>query len=179
MDTRILSVTAGLAVMMLGACQSTAPGAVVARLGEPELEQRLDTPPPGARAGSCWGKDVTPAVVETVTEHVLLQPAQVTVEGEVTAPALYKTETQQRIVRERREIWFETPCDSQMDAAFVETLQRALKARGHYRGPINGEMDTTTRRAVRRYQQPQGLDSAILSMAAARQLGLVAYSFDE
>lgn len=108
-----------------------------------------------------------------------MQPAQVTVDGRVIAPALYKTETQQRIVRERREIWFETPCDSQMDAEFIATLQRALQARGYYRGPISGEINAATKRAVRKYQAAQGLDSGILSMAAARQLGIVAYTFDE
>lgn len=37
---------------------------------------------------------------------------------------------------------------------------------------------TRTRAAVRRYQKPQGLDSGILSLAAARKLGLVALERD-
>lgn len=172
-------IAALVAALSLSACQTSLSGAGVARLEEDSLRHSHDTPPPGAKPGSCWGTDVTPAVVETVTEQVLMQPAQVTVDGRVIAPALYKTETQQRIVRERREIWFETPCDSQMDAEFIATLQRALQARGYYRGPISGEINAATKRAVRKYQAAQGLDSGILSMAAARQLGIVAYTFDE
>jgi hypothetical protein len=39
-------------------------------------------------------------------------------------------------------------------------------------------MDGPTRRALRAYQQAAGLDSAILAMATARDLGLVAYPLD-
>ncbi|MHC0053227.1 peptidoglycan-binding domain-containing protein [Actibacterium sp. D379-3] len=166
----------GVAGMGLAACQGIAPMADVTRLIEPPLTRSHNAvAPPGAAPGTCWGMEMTPAEIETVTEHVLLQPAEVTTGGRVLEPALYKTETQQRIVKERTEIWFETPCSAQMDTGFIETLQRALKARDLYHGPINGHMDHATRRAVRRYQAPQGLDSAILSLAAARKLGLIAY----
>ena len=162
------------AALMLAACSN---GGLpdVARLGEPEPARSREAPPPGADPNSCWGKDATPAVVETVTEQVMLQPASISSEGEVLYPAVYKTETQQRIVQERKELWFETPCSADLTPHFITTLQRALEARGHYRGPINGEMTARTRRAIRSYQQEQGLDSAILSKAAARQLGLVVY----
>jgi peptidoglycan hydrolase-like protein with peptidoglycan-binding domain len=40
---------------------------------------------------------------------------------------------------------------------------------------VTGTYDWLTRRAVQTYQKEQGLDSATLSLAAARQLGLVAY----
>ena len=33
-------------------------------------------------------------------------------------------------------------------------------------------MDTATRAAIRAYQRPEGLDSGVLSLAAARKLGL-------
>ena len=129
--------------------------------------------PPGAKPGTCWGKSITPAVVETVTEQVLLQPAEIRADGSITQPAIYKTETRQAIVQERVETWFETPCADILTAEFIATLQRALAARDIYRGPVSGVMDTRTRAAIRRYQAPQGLDSGILSLAAARKLGLV------
>nr|WP_243697858.1 peptidoglycan-binding domain-containing protein [Rhodovulum bhavnagarense] len=132
--------------------------------------------PPGAPPGSCWARDITPAVLETVTEQIMLQPPQIGSDGSVRSPAIYKTETQQRIIRERRELWFETPCPADMDQEFLAALQRALKVRGLHRGPVTGRMDRATRSAIRRYQAPQGLDSATLSMAAARKLGLVAYA---
>jgi peptidoglycan hydrolase-like protein with peptidoglycan-binding domain len=49
-----------------------------------------------------------------------------------------------------------------------------LAARDLYSGRINGQMDRSTRRAVRRFQVGEDLDSAILSMAGARKLGLIA-----
>ena len=52
--------------------------------------------------------------------------------------------------------------------------QRALAARGYYAGPITGVMDRRTQAAIRAYQRPQGLDSAMISLAAARQMGLIA-----
>lgn len=160
--------------LSLAGCQVDGTGADVSRRAAAARTMQAEAPP-GAPEGSCWGRDVTPAIVETVTDQILLQPAQVDVDGSVRAPAIYKTETRQQIVRERKEVWFETPCPVLMDVAFVETLQRALKARKLYRGAITGEMDNPTHRAIRRYQAPLGLDSDILSGAAARKLGLVAY----
>jgi hypothetical protein len=142
---------------------------------EPAPVRTHATPPPGSDPAACYGQDATPAVIETVTEQIMLQPAQISVSGEIQYPAVYKTETRQAIVRERRELWFETPCENKLTPEFVASLQRALKARGQYRGPINGEMTARTRHAIRAYQKPQGLDSAILSNAAAKQLGLIAY----
>lgn len=158
----------------LAACQSTLPAPDVMRLAEPEPGiVRAAEGPPGAAPDSCWGRDVTPAVIETVTEQVMLQPAEITSDGTVLAPAVFKTETRQRITRERTEIWFEAPCPERMTPGFIASVQRALAARGFHRGAVTGEMDGTTRRAIRRYQQTEGLDSAVLSLAAARRLGLV------
>ncbi|WP_135501772.1 peptidoglycan-binding domain-containing protein [Roseovarius aestuariivivens] len=162
-----------LAVSGLSGC-----GAPLPLSTEPELVQRLDTAPPGAAPGQCWGKDISPAVVETVTEQILLQPAELRSDGTLAEPAIYKTETRQMIVKERQETWFETPCAADHTPEFNASVQRALKARGHYKGMINGQIDARTRAAIRAYQKAQGLDSGILSMAAARQLGLVAVPRD-
>ena len=142
-------------------------------VGEPEIIQIRSAPPPGSPPGACWGREATPAVIETVTEQILLQPAQVRSDGTVEMPAVYKTETRQSIVKERRELWFRTPCQHELTPDLVASLQRALTARGLYGGQINGMMDRATRHAVRGYQAPLGLDSGILSLAAARKLGLV------
>ncbi len=163
--------TALAALVALTACNNTLSPA---SLSEPDIMRSVEQAPPGAEPGSCWGKDVTPAIIETVTEQIMLQPAEVHSDGSIKQPALYKSETRQMIVRERKEIWFETPCDAELTPEFIASVQRALAARGLYRGAINGEMDARTRRAVRAFQAPQGLDSGILSLAAARKLGLVA-----
>lgn len=163
------------ALCLLAACNQAPFEAVsMAAFDEPDLLYTQSTPPPGAQEGSCWGKHVTPAEVETVTHQIQLQPAEVRTDGSVSAPAIYKTETSQMITRERRELWFETPCAPELTPEFVSSLQRALKVRDLYRGPVTGYIDARTRAAVRKYQAPQGLDSGILSLAAARKLGLVA-----
>ena len=141
-------------------------------LGEAQVTRLHASAPPGAALGTCWGRDSSPAVVETVTEQVIVQPAQVTASGAVAHPAIYRTETRQRIVREREDVWFRTPCASDLTEDFTRSLQRALTARGLYDGSVTGRMDTATRAAIRAYQRPEGLDSGVLSLAAARKLGL-------
>ncbi len=160
------------AVLLLSACADTM-GPTVTQLSEPEPIRTSNITTLANDADGCHGTDATPAVIETVTEHVMVQPPSVSTDGTVTYPAIYKTETRQKIVEQRREQMFEALCESDFTEQFVASLQRALAARGHYKGPVTGEMTARTRSAIRAYQKPQGLDSAVLSMAAARQLGLI------
>lgn len=141
---------------------------------------RLDRPgPPAKPEGACWESDVTPAVIETVTEQVVVTPETRGLDGAVLRPATYRTDTRTRILRDREEVWFRAPCASEYTVEFVTTLQRALKARGFYLRELTGVMDAGTRDAVRRYQAERGLDSPRLSLAAARELGLVTVSPEE
>lgn len=165
--------TGALVCASLTACVIDPPE-LVATLREPEVAYLTQTAPPGAAPGTCWGKHVTPALIETVTEQVLIQPAEVLSDGTVRNPAIYRTETRQQILRERRETWFETPCADAITPEFIASLQRALAVRGLLGSRPSGVMDGRTRAAVRQYQKQQGLDSGILSLASARQLGLVA-----
>jgi hypothetical protein len=130
--------------------------------------------PEGAAAGTCWGKTVSPAVIETVNREVLLHPAQVSSDGRIQKPATYKKEDIQQIVQPRRDTWFETVCPNLLTESFVASLQRALSARGSYRGDVTGLMDDRTRRAIRKFQLGGGFDSGNLTVASARTLGLVA-----
>lgn len=159
------------AVLILVACQS--PDVQPARFAAPDLSVTRVSGPPDAAPGTCWGVDETPAVIESVTDRVEIQPAQLTPEGRVLAPPIYKPETTRRIVEDRTELWFETPCPEDLTDDRVAALQRALAARGVYSGDITGVMDRATRGAVRAYQRPQGLNSDILSRAAAERLGLI------
>ncbi len=138
----------------------------------PEVASFSSEIPEGADPDTCWGKQVTPAVIETVTRHVIVQPAEIRADGSVGNPAVYKTERVQQIVKTRQENWFETPCQEAITEDFIASLQRALSVRGYYIWPVNGEMDSRTRAAIRRYQKSQGLDSSVLSLAAAQKLGL-------
>lgn len=163
------------AAAALAACEAMP---TVATMNEPGVIQLVATAPPGAEAGTCWGQKVSPAVIETVERDVLLQPAQISTDGRIQQPAIYKKERRQEIVIPRQETWFEVPCAADMTPEFVSSVQRALAARGLYTGPISGEMDARTRAAVRSFQAPEGLDSGILSTAAARRLGLIAVKPD-
>ena len=154
---------------LLGVCALTA----CATAGDPGLAPP-GSAPPGAPPGTCWAQAFTPAVFETTTEQVLLEPAAESGDGKTVWPAVYQTETRQEIVKDRKSSWFETPCPDVETEEFIASLQRALTVRRLYDGPVTGRIDTRTRAAVRAFQAPGGIDSGILSLKAARDLGLVA-----
>lgn len=168
MKPTILSLV--LATFALAACD--APSAITRAGGEPDLLHLTQTAPPGAAPGTCWGKTVEPAIVETVTQDILVQPAQVSSSGTIQAPPIYRKEVRQQITEPRKENWFQTPCHTDLTPEFVASIQRALAVRGYYTGTISGKMDARTRAAIRKFQAPQGLDSGILSVAAAQKMGL-------
>lgn len=130
-----------------------------------------DTPPDTSQG--CWAKDITPAIIETHTEQVLVSEERRDADGNITSPASYRTNTQQRMVQDTSEVWFRRPCPQDVTVNFVATLQRALKARGLYLQPVTGAWNPDTTEAVRRFQAERGLDSPILSLAATRELGII------
>ena len=71
------------------------------------------------------------------------------------------------------EVAFRVPCPEQMGQSFVETLQRALMARGFHQGPVTGKADSQTRAAVQAFQKGNGFNSPILTLETAQRLGLV------
>ena len=105
--------------------------------------------------------------------EVLLQPAQVSTDGRIQQPAVYKKEDVQEIVQQSEETWYETVCPNLMTDDFVASLQRALSLRGAYRGKVSGLMDDKTRRAISKFQQGS-FQSGNLTVASARTLGLIA-----
>jgi len=129
--------------------------------------------------GRCFGRDVTPAQIETVTAQVRDREEVRDAAGAVLLPATYRSETRQQIVRERQEVLFETICPPGFTQEFVASLQRALAARGHYDGPVHGTLDAATGRAVQDFQRGNGPDSPLLAIDSARLLGLVVLSADQ
>ena len=129
--------------------------------------------------GTCHGTDQTPATYETVTAHILDRAEERAPDGTILSPAAWRTETRTEIVEDRRDIRFETLCPPAYTGDFVASLQRALAVRGHYEGPVTGVLDLATGEAVRDFQRPTGPDSRLLSIAAARRLGLVELSEDQ
>lgn len=178
MQRRLQRAAGVLALMLVAGC---APGALPDAPGQADLAAELRVSrgaPPADRPGVCWAADTTPAVIETVTEQVAT-PEKRDATGRLIAPASYHTVTRQRIVSDRRAVHFRTPCPETMTVAFVASLQRALKARGYYRAPVSGAMDATTRDAIRRFQEPLGLDSPVISLRGAKALGLVTTDLEE
>lgn len=166
---------AAVAALLLAACAPRPPMPATpqqANLAAEIVRTRDDSQPTGPD-GACWAKDSSPAVIETVTEQVQIAPEQRADDGTLIAPATYRTNTATRMVRDRETVWFRAPCPIDMTPDFIASLQRALKARGYYLAPLTGIADATTTDALRRFQTERGLDSRQLSLAAARDLGLV------
>lgn len=155
------------ACLVLAACAPSAPA--VGRFDEPAVDATGADIPAGADPDACYGRDVRPAVIETVTERMPVAAVR------PQAATAYRVVRRERIVRERQDLWFRTPCPDAMTPDFVAALQRALAVRGHFDGPATGTADAATARAVRAFQRETGLDSSVLSIAAAKRLGLVAY----
>lgn len=159
---------------LLAACTHAPPQEVATRAHFPALEAARIPPPPEAEKGTCWARDTTPAVIETVTAQIIEQPAILNEGGSVRSPAIYATETRQEIVEPRREHVFETLCAGRITPGFIASLQRALQARGLYDGPITGLITPDTEAALRNYQRAQGVETGLLTIRTARELGLVA-----
>ena len=133
--------------------------------GPNETALRTDERPEGAAPNTCWAKQIKPAVIQTTI-------TQSAISGEA-GETIYQTETQQSIVQEREEVWFEVPCQNIMDQEFIASVQRGLEARGFYNGAITGVLDARTAKAIRLFQVPLGIDSQVLSILGAQRLGLV------
>ncbi len=137
------------------------------------------SPPNAAVANQCWDSDTIPAVIETVTEQSLVSPEVRDAAGKMVKPAVWRSVSKLHMVQESSEVWFRVPCPAVETADFWASVQRALKARGYYLQQVTGQNDAATAEAVRRYQAGHGLDSPILSLAAAQDLGLVAVPLDQ
>ena len=130
--------------------------------------------PESAPESSCWAKDITPAVIETVTsQKQLTWPFdQASNTGHTTAS--YQTETRHVMLNNRYERWFETLCPDLLDKPLVTALQRALQDHDLYQGKIDGLLGPATKTALRHFQQQNGLDSDTLSLRSAVLMALVA-----
>ncbi len=165
MHKRILGSTLAFAIMTLSGCEQPTDQLMLSE------ENGQDV---------CEGRHITtPAMIETITTQTEVSPAQYDDTGKITAEAVYQTKTQQRITDERIEIRFEAVCPSVMSEEFLSSLQRALAAREIYQSGINGRHTQATKTAIKAYQTQSGLESEILSIETARQLGLVTIDLSE
>jgi hypothetical protein len=170
-----LTISCGLVSLALAACTpadlSGTDPSTGAGISTDDLTR---TEPENAPPGTCWDKSVTPAIIETTTERVLISPADMSAEGTIRAPAQYRNEDRQRIVKPREVTWYEVVCPDAFTPEFTSSLQRALAVRGHFDAAVTGKLNRTTRDAIARYQTEQNLPGFQLTTEAARRLGLVA-----
>jgi hypothetical protein len=158
--------------LTLAACTASAPGPGTNDLST-ALVARDSNTPPAQPPGACWAETATPAVFETMTEQVRDRPERRAPDGTMIAAATFRTETRQALVADRQDFWFQRPCDDVLTPDLIATLQRALKARGVYAAPVTGVLDAETKRAIRAWQRPRGIDSDVLALVTAQTLGLL------
>lgn len=152
-----------LAALSLAACENGGPSSAASPMQSPaERAAVAEVPLQTLPADACWARDRIPAQ----TRAVLVETGNGT------------REARNQVLRPAQERLFAVPCPDVLTPDFTASLQRALAARGLYAGPITGQWSADTTAAVRRFQAPLGLDSGVLSLDAAQQMGLVAVPRD-
>ena len=149
---------------------------------EPSATQWPDDSTPAPEKlpdGTCWSREVTPAVYEHVMGEVQVVQAEIADDGTVIRPPIYRRAPVPRVVTPRGELRFRSPCAEEMTPEFIASLQRALAARSRFDGEITGRFDPPTRAAIKTYQTERGLESGQLSLETARTLGLVATPLED
>ena len=136
--------------------------------------------PPERRSDAYRIRYTAPAIVETVTKHVLIKKEAIGIDPKtgktiILSPATYRTETEQKIVRARQEDWADIICVKDQSLVFIQSLQRALAARGHYRGAITGIMDQRTKSALRKVQKSRGVNTSEVTLDLAESYGLITH----
>ncbi len=164
---RVFKLCLPVAMIVLQACQTTAPGAPIAPL------QKVP-----ADSAACWHEEHAPSSTRIITEQKQTAPAQPATNGRPATPAVYKNVTREEVIEGDVTARYQILCPIELTHDLVANLQRALKARALYQGNINGRLTADTRSAIRTFQSDLGLDSDQLSVIAARRMGLVPYPFD-
>jgi hypothetical protein len=169
-----------LPLSLLAACAAAPPAARLGPVSGPSSRPALGLAEVAPdEEGRCWATDTQPAVIETQTVQEQATPAVLAEDGTVRVPATYRSTVRQEIARERAVVAFETLCPPAYTPDFVASLQRALMARGYYQGAVDGALGPALGRAIQDFQRGEGPDSPLLSLAAARELGLVPLSREE
>ena len=124
--------------------------------------------------GRCFASQDGPTETRIVSELVEVVPEVRDANGVVVSAAIFRNQTRPRTVRSGEGATFETVCPQVYTLDFVATLQRALTVRQAYAGRVTGEYDAATSLAVQRFQRARGIDSPLLSVDVARELGVFA-----
>ncbi|MEM7469872.1 MAG: peptidoglycan-binding protein [Pseudomonadota bacterium] len=161
----------GLVIATLAACAPVQQSDVTTRFDTKPIAL-LDTRPETSEPGQCWAKLEGPKTSRTVEKFVEVTPARRDAAGTEVSPAIFR-KTQDIVTTPGPTQYFERVCEAALTPAFIGALQRALIARQLLEADVSQTLDTPTQAAIQDYQTAKGLPSAILSLAVARQFGLV------
>lgn len=89
------------------------------------------------------------------------------------SPAQTQSVDTRVLVQPERFEWVQVLCETNADATMISRVQRALAARGHYRGPIDGIFGPQTQTALTAFQAVEGIPHrGFLSVETLAHLGL-------
>lgn len=113
---------------------------------------------------------VVPPEVRTVIVQDLVEPGRV---EEVRKPPRYASVSKSRVVEPERTAWTPVLCEADATPHRIKALQSALRARGYYKGKVDGLYGPATAEAVVRFQRDQNLPHAgFLSLPTLAKLGV-------
>ncbi len=111
-----------------------------------------------------------PSEYKTVQVRKMVTPPQ---ERRIEIPAEFGKVTKTERISEGNMEWKPVLCQANMTSAKVQDIQRALKAKGSYHGPIDGVVGSQTIRAFQKYQKAKGLTpTRFLTIETVKSLGV-------
>ena len=173
MTPKTIPLTAGLLALVAG-CTTPAPKDPAPDAATPvqnlvaagEIETTV--------SGQCFARTAPPTRTRIVEEQVLVTPGIRAPDGSFSSPPIFRNQTRPVTEPVGEGTRFETLCPPEYTADRIATLQRALKARLAYTGPITSTLDGPTRDAIRAFQVDRGFDSPLIERGLAEMLGIVA-----
>ncbi|MEM6407047.1 MAG: peptidoglycan-binding domain-containing protein [Pseudomonadota bacterium] len=157
-------------VACLAACAPQPSGLVTG--GDAGQIALFESRPADAPPQSCWATLPGAETYKTVERLVEVTPVQTNDAGDMQVPAIFRR-VEEKVVTRGPARLFEQVCPKRLTPRFIAAVQRALIARRLLDGPPTEQLDAPTKAAIKTYQKARGLPSDILSLAMARQLGLV------
>ena len=127
------------------------------------VRKRVLVSPPTTR------KIAIPAEYKTVKVRKLVQPEQTRT---IEIPAEYQTVTRTVKVSEGQMAWRPILCETNVTAGIVMDIQRALAAKGHDPGPVDGRLGGQTATAMSAFQRSKGLPTGNLTIATLDALSV-------
>ena len=158
-----------LAALTFAACDAPSSGSKRSTLDPiPTFSSRPDTP-----NGACWHQLPGETVTETKEELVETRPAQFDAAGNEIAPAVFGKRQVETETALGNGAWFRKICTPTLSPEFISSLERALAARGYFKGRVTGTLSNRLKTAIQLYQSDAGLDTSVPSHAMGFRFGLL------